>query len=68
MVLSITDGNGRPDQGVQFVTNTSRNNLRADRIRADQAVRAVLLGRADWNNDAAALLQALFDFLPGAKM
>src|SRR3546814_6916023 len=49
-------------------TTLFRSDLGADREGADQAVRAMLLGRADGDDDAGRALQIRLNLFPGAQM
>ncbi len=53
MVLRHADSKRRRHQAADLITYTTRNKLRIQMVGTDQAVRPVLFGRADRDDDAA---------------
>ena len=68
MVLGHSDADGRADQGVLLLSHCPRHHLGADRVRSDEPVRPVLLGRADRDDDRGGPLKICFHLLPGAEL
>ncbi|MBO6635373.1 MAG: hypothetical protein JJ937_12590 [Parvibaculum sp.] len=68
MMLRDADIEGRPDKEARFRARAMRDRLRADRIRADEPVRPVLLRRADGDHDSLRLLKIGLDFGPARMM
>ena len=68
MVLRIANRQRRPDQRIELLADATSDHFRTNRIGADQTIRPMLLGRADGYDNAAAVSQPLFHFLPGTKM
>jgi hypothetical protein len=56
------------DEGSRGLADTPYNHLGADRVGADQADRAVLLGRADRHDDAATRPKISIDLRPGLQL
>ena len=67
-MLRLADIEGGADQKARFVARAPRDDFRAQRIGAEQAVRPMLLGRADGNEDGLRSGQIGLDFRPGGKM
>ncbi len=68
MVLRHADADGRADQGAERLADLPADEFGADRVRADQPVRPVLLGRADRDDDALGVLEIGVDLFPGLQM
>ena len=68
MVLRHSDTDGRAHQGVLLLSDRARHHFRTDRVRADEPVRPVLLGRTDRNDDRGGPLKICFHLLPGAEL
>ena len=68
MMLRHSDTDGRTHQGVLLLSHRPRHHFGTDRIRADEPVRPVLLGRADGNDDRGGPLKICFHLLPGAEL
>src|SRR5262249_19117911 len=68
MGLRHADAGGRAGEGADPLAAAAPDPLPADRIGADEAVRPVLLGRADRNDDAFGALKIGLDLFPGLKM
>jgi hypothetical protein len=66
MMLRLADIEGRPDQDVRIVRRRAmRDDLRAQRVGAEEPVRPMLLGRADGDDDALRVLEISIDLGPG---
>ena len=68
MVLRHADPDRRPDQRRCGLADAAGNNLGADRIGPDHPDRAMLLCRADRQDDAAARLEIDLDLRPGLQV
>jgi hypothetical protein len=68
VVLGHADIQRRRDHRAGLLADAARNGLGANGVGPDQAVRPVLLGRADGDDDAALALEVLFDLLPCAEL
>src|SRR6185312_7210942 len=68
VMLRVADIDGRPDQRAHRLADAGADCLGADRVGADEAVRPVLLGRADRHDDALGCLEIILDLLPGLEM
>jgi hypothetical protein len=65
-MLGHAEAKRRRHQGPCRRADALRDQLGAERVGADQAVRSMLLGRADRQKDAPTVLQITLDLLPGA--
>ena len=68
VMLRLPDIEGRPDQDAALVARALGDDLRAQRIGAEQPVRPMLLRRADGNENGLRRLQIFVDFRPGGEM
>ncbi len=67
----LTSGRAKPSLpvlGTPLVARAARDDLCAQRIGAEQPVGAVLLGRADGNDDGLRGREIGFNFRPGGKV
>ena len=67
-MLGDADIEGGADENAALVARAFGDDLRTQRIGAQKAVGAVLLGRADGDQDRLRLGQIGFDFRPGGEM
>src|SRR5690242_16509149 len=67
-MLRLADIEGRADQKSRLVPCPLCDHFRAQRIRAQQTVGPMLLGRADWYDDGLRLLKVGTDFGPRRKV
>ena len=68
VVLGHSDTDGRAHQGVLLFSYRPGHHFGTDRVRPDEPVRPVLLGRADGDDDRGAPLKICFHLLPGAEL
>lgn len=68
MVLGGADVEGGTDQDAAFIACAFRNEFRADGVRTQETIGAVLLGGTNGYDDAGRLLQVFLDFRPGRLM
>src|SRR5476651_1019299 len=68
MMLRHADRDRWRHQGADLFADAAADHLGGERVGADQAGRAVLLGRADRNDDAGLALEILFDELPSLEL
>jgi len=68
VMLRVADIDRRADQRARGLADARRDRLGADRVRADEAVGTVLLGRADGHDDALGVAEIGLDLFPGLEM
>ena len=67
VVLRHADGERGRHQAADLVADAARDEFRVQVVGADQAVRPVLLGGADRDDDAARGAQIVLDLVPGGQ-
>src|SRR5580692_9081734 len=67
MVLRHSYRERRRHQATDRIAHTARNKFRIQMVGTDQAVRPVLFGRADRDDDAARRTQIVLDLMPGGQ-
>ena len=65
VMLRHADRQSGRDQGADRIADALGDEFCIEVVGADQAVRSVLLGRANGDDDAARAAQVLFNFMPG---
>ena len=68
MMLRHADRNGRRHQRAHLLAGAAGDHLGGQRVGADQARGAMLLGRADGDDDAGLGLEIVVDELPGFEL
>ena len=67
-MLGLADIEGGPDQDAGFVAGAAGDDFRAQRVGAQKPVGAMLLGRADGDEDGLGARQIGLDLRPGGQM